>query len=44
LVFSDVKNPPTGGMYYFNCEILSPGDVPLRRYVGTWILNIGTEL
>ena len=41
LVFSNVKNPNFGGTYYFNCQILSPGDVPLLRYVGTWILNIG---
>jgi len=41
LVFSNIKNPAFGGTYYFNCEILSPGDVPLRRYVGTWILSIG---
>lgn len=41
LVFSNVKNPTFGGMYYFNCQILTPGDVPLLRYVGTWILSIG---
>ncbi len=40
LVFSNVKNPAFGGTYYFNCQILSPGDVPLRRYIGTWILSI----
>lgn len=40
LVFSNVKNPSFGGTYYFNCQILSPGDVPLRRYIGTWILSI----
>ncbi|NMG08941.1 DUF2808 domain-containing protein [Brasilonema sp. UFV-L1] len=40
LVFSNVKNPPSGGMFYFNCSIQSPGDVPLARYVGTWIISI----
>ncbi len=40
LVLSNVKNPGFGGTYYFNCQILSPGDVPLLRYVGTWILSI----
>jgi len=40
LVFSNVKNPAYGGTYYFNVQILSPGDVPLRRYIGTWILSI----
>lgn len=41
IVFSNVKNPPFGGMYYFNAQVLSPGDIPLPRYVGTWILSIG---
>ncbi len=41
LVFSNVRNPTYGGTFYFNCEILSPGDVPLQRYLGTWILSIG---
>ena len=41
LVFSNVRNPAFGGTYYFNCEILSPGDVPLRRRLGTWIVSIG---
>lgn len=41
LVFSNVKNPASGGTFYFNCQVLSPGDVPLLRYVGTWILSIG---
>lgn len=40
VVLSNVQNPPFGGMYYFNCQILSPGDVPLLRYIGTWILSI----
>ncbi len=41
IVFSNVKNPRFGGTYYFNCQILSPGDIPLPRYLGTWILSIG---
>lgn len=41
VVFSNVKNPPFGGMYYFNAQVMTPGDVPLPRYVGTWILSIG---
>jgi hypothetical protein len=40
VVLSNVKNPDSGGMYYFNCRIASPGDVPLMRYIGTWILSI----
>lgn len=38
--FSNVRNPSFGGMFYFNCQIASPGDVPLLRYLGTWILTI----
>lgn len=37
---SNVKNPSSGGMYYFNCQALSPGDVPLLRYLGTWVISI----
>jgi Protein of unknown function (DUF2808) len=40
VVLSDVKNPTFGGTFYFNCQILSPGDVPLLRYLGSWILSI----
>ncbi len=40
LIFSNVRNP-TYGTYYFNASILSPGDVPLPRYLGLWDLTIG---
>ena len=40
LIFSNVKNPSSGGMFYFNCNVLSPGDVPLLRSLGTWIISI----
>jgi hypothetical protein len=40
LVFSNVKNPSSPGIFYFNCQILSPGDVPLLRYLGTWELSV----
>lgn len=40
LVFSDVKNPRNRGMYQFNAMIESPGDVPLLRPLGSWILTI----
>lgn len=39
IILSNVKNPDFG-MYYFNCQVLSPGDAPLLRYLGTWILSI----
>ncbi|MGJ5674819.1 MAG: DUF2808 domain-containing protein [Nostochopsis sp.] len=40
LVLSNVKNPAFGGIFYWNCSIQTPGDVPLARYLGTWILSI----
>jgi hypothetical protein len=40
IILSDVKNPNFGGMFYFNCQVLSPGDVPLLRYLGTWVIGI----
>lgn len=40
LELSNVENPAFGGMFYFRCRILSPGDVPLLRYLGTWIIGI----
>lgn len=40
LVLSNVQNPTNRGMFYFNCRIVTPGDVPLLRYIGTWVLSI----
>jgi hypothetical protein len=40
IVLSNVQNPRSGGMYYFNCYISVPGDVPLKRYLGTWVMSI----
>ncbi|MCS6814657.1 MAG: DUF2808 domain-containing protein [Cyanobacteria bacterium] len=37
---SNVKNPRYGGMFYFNASVQSPGDLPLLRYVGTWLITI----
>lgn len=39
LVFSGVKNPDVG-TYYFRCEVLPALDVPIRQYIGTWIISI----
>jgi hypothetical protein len=43
LVLSQVRNPNRIGTHYFNAMVRSPGDLPLMRYVGTWILTIGTR-
>ncbi|MTJ14259.1 DUF2808 domain-containing protein [Anabaena sp. UHCC 0187] len=40
VVLSNVQNPAFGGVFYFNCQVLSPGDVPLLRYLGSWIISI----
>jgi hypothetical protein len=40
LVLSNVQNPTFGGIFYFNCQVLSPGDLPLLRYLGSWIISI----
>ena len=40
LILSNVQNPSFGGVYYFNCQVISPGDIPLLRYLGTWIISI----
>lgn len=39
LVFSGVKNPDVG-TYYFRCEVLPAADLPIRQYIGTWIIGI----
>jgi hypothetical protein len=39
LILSNVTNP-SSGMYYINCLIQVPGDVPIYRELGTWILDI----
>ena len=40
IVFSNVKNPDDVGTFYFQCQVLTPGQVPLRLIVGTWIVSI----
>jgi hypothetical protein len=40
IVLSNVQNPRSGGMYYFNVSITSPGDLPLKRYIGTCVISI----
>ncbi|MBD3881692.1 DUF2808 domain-containing protein [Phormidium tenue FACHB-886] len=43
IVLSNVRNPTRVGTHYFNASVQSPGDLPLMRYVGTWILSIGND-
>jgi hypothetical protein len=37
---NNVVNPDSGSTFYFNCTAVSPGDLPLPRYLGTWIISI----
>jgi hypothetical protein len=39
LVMSNVKNPDLG-TYYFTCDVIAAGNIPVRLYVGTWIVSI----
>lgn len=39
LVFSNVKNPDSG-TYYFVCDVQASGDIPVRSYLGTWVVSI----
>lgn len=41
IVMSNVKNPRYGGTFYFNCDVIAAGEIPIRLYVGTWIISIG---
>jgi hypothetical protein len=43
IILSNVRNPRRVGTHYFNALVRSPGDVPLNRYLGTWILSIGNN-
>lgn len=40
VVLSNVRNPDSGGMYYFSCQVKSSPEFPIARYMGTWILSI----
>ena len=38
VVFANMKNP-SSGTYYFICDVLTAGQIPLRMYLGTWIVS-----
>ncbi|WP_069789539.1 DUF2808 domain-containing protein [Cyanobacterium sp. IPPAS B-1200] len=40
IVMSNVYNPRFGGTFYFHGQTLSAGQVPIRLYVGTWIVTV----
>jgi hypothetical protein len=39
LVMSNVRNPDLG-TYYFTGDVIASGNIPVRLYVGTWIVSI----
>ncbi len=39
IVFSNVTNP-NFGTYYFVADAMASGDIPVRTYIGTWIISI----
>jgi len=41
VILSNVRNPRNPGFYYVNALVLPTGDIPLQRYVGTWVIGIG---
>lgn len=43
IILSNVRNPNRPGTHYFNAMVRSPGDLPMMRYVGTWILSISNQ-
>jgi len=40
LVLSNVRNPRNQGIFYLKGTIVSPGDLPLPRYIGIWDVTI----
>ncbi|MGY6530760.1 MAG: DUF2808 domain-containing protein [Cyanobacterium sp.] len=40
IVMSNVRNPRFGGTFYFHGQTMSAGQVPIRLYVGTWIVTV----
>lgn len=43
IVLSNVQNPNRVGTHYFNALVVGAGDIPVRQYVGTWIVSIGDD-
>jgi hypothetical protein len=37
---SNIRTPNSPGMYYFKGLIQAPGDVPIMRELGTWIVTV----
>ncbi len=40
IVMHNVKNPSRPGTFYFNCQVIAANDLPIRQYLGSWIISI----
>ncbi|AFZ48378.1 hypothetical protein Cyast_2432 [Cyanobacterium stanieri PCC 7202] len=40
IVMSNVHNPRFGGTFYFQGQMMTAGQIPIRLNIGTWILSI----
>ncbi|MBE9222953.1 DUF2808 domain-containing protein [Cyanobacterium stanieri LEGE 03274] len=40
IVMSNVYNPRFGGTFYFQGQMMTAGQIPIRLNLGTWILSI----
>jgi hypothetical protein len=40
LVLHNVRNPTFGGLFQFDGRVLGADDVPLLRYIGSWVIGI----
>lgn len=40
IVLSNVQNPRSSGRYKFDCHVFVPGNVPLKKHLGTWRIVI----
>lgn len=40
IVLDNVRNPDSGGIFYFDCQVKSSIEFPIARYAGTWIVSI----
>lgn len=40
IVMSSVRNPMFGGLFQFDARVLGADDLPVLRYVGSWVIGI----
>jgi hypothetical protein len=40
LILSNVRNPYFGGIFQFDARVRSLTDIPILRYIGSWVIGI----